>query len=104
MAPPPHELTDRFRSNLRHCRRLTELSQEHLALLAAMHRTEIGLLEAGKRTPRIDTLMRLVGSLEVQPGDLLEGIEWIPDRRNPKRGAFWVPQPLHGQTERRADG
>lgn len=103
MAPPP-EVTDRFRSNLRRCRRLTELSQEQLALLASMHRTEIGLLEGGKRTPRIDTLLKLAGSLEAQPDDLLEGIEWIPDRRSPERGAFWVPQSLDGRAERRFDG
>lgn len=90
---PSHEVTDRFRSNLRRWRRIMELSQEQLALLASMHRTEIGLLEGGKRTPRIDTLLKLAGSLEVQPDDLLEGIEWIPDRRSPKRGVFWVPGP-----------
>jgi transcriptional regulator with XRE-family HTH domain len=104
MAPPPYEFTERFRSNLRRWRRITELSQEHLALLASMHRTEIGLLEGGKRTPRTDTLIKLAGSLEVQPNDLLDGIEWIPDRRSPKRGVFWVPQPLDGHVERRADG
>lgn len=93
MARPSPELTDRFRSNLRRSRRIMQMSQEQLALFSAMHRTEIGLLEAGKRTPRIDTLVRLAGALEVQPGDLLEGIEWIPDRRSPKRGVFWVVGP-----------
>ena len=104
MAPPPQELTDRFRLNLRRSRRRMDLSQEDLALLASMHRTEIGLLEGGKRTPRIDTLIRLAGSLEVRPEALLEGIQWVPDHRGHRRGAFWVPEPLGDRTERRADG
>lgn len=38
------------------------------------------MLERGERLPRIDTLIKLMGALEVPAGDLLDGIEWVPAR------------------------
>lgn len=67
-----------FGSNLRYCRRRFGVSQEALGFLASLHRTEIGLLERGERTPRIDTLVKLAHSLDVPPEELLDGIEWSP--------------------------
>ena len=54
------------------------MTQEELAVRAAVHRTQIGLLEAGKRQPRIDTLAKLAGALAVESCTLLEGIVWVP--------------------------
>ncbi len=67
-----------FGTLLRRERRLADLSQEALGYRAALHRTEIGLLERGGRTPRIDTLIKLAGSLECGPSVLLAGITWNP--------------------------
>lgn len=64
--------------NLRRARRRAGYSQEQLAKLSSLHRTEIGLLENGRRLPRVDTLMRLAGSLEVGAEELLRGMEWTP--------------------------
>jgi transcriptional regulator with XRE-family HTH domain len=62
-------------SNLRRRRREAGLSQERLAELCDLHRTEIGLLERGGRSPRLDTLVPLVRGLELSsPCDLLDGI------------------------------
>jgi transcriptional regulator with XRE-family HTH domain len=62
-------------SNLRRHRRNAGLSQERLAELCDLHRTEIGLLERGERSPRQDTLVTLARGLELSsPCDLLEGI------------------------------
>jgi transcriptional regulator with XRE-family HTH domain len=69
-------VAERFGSNLREVRRRAGLSQEELAFRASLHRTEIGLLERGIRVPRIDTLIKLAGGLEVDAADLLAGIEW----------------------------
>ena len=66
----------RFGKNLYRCRKASGPSQEELAFLAALHRTEIGLLERGERVPRVDTLVRLAVALGVPPGRLLEGIGW----------------------------
>lgn len=54
------------------------MSQEELGRLAGLHRTEIGMLEAGTRLARVDTLMKLVGALSVSPLELLDGIFWVP--------------------------
>lgn len=67
-----------FGENLVRLRKAAGLSQEQLAFDAELHRTEIGMLERGIRLPRIDTLAKLAGALEVTPNDLLSGIVWTP--------------------------
>jgi transcriptional regulator with XRE-family HTH domain len=72
------EVAGRFGQNLRRVRRREGLSQVRLATGASLDRTEIGLLEHGGRTCRIDTLIRLAGAMAVPPGELLDGIAWVP--------------------------
>jgi transcriptional regulator with XRE-family HTH domain len=69
---------ERFGRNLFMARRRAGLSQERLAALCSLHRTEIGPLEQGRRLPRVDTLLKLVAALATDPGDLLTGIDWVP--------------------------
>lgn len=101
MIAPPFEFVERFRANLLRARRRTGLSQEQLSDLAALHRTAIGLMESGERIPRIDTLIRLAASLEVTPGDLLDGLDWVPVRDGAK-GSYWT-RPV-GTARSRTDG
>jgi transcriptional regulator with XRE-family HTH domain len=68
----------RFGENLRRVRRREGLSQEQLAVRASLHRTAIGLLEHGERVCRMDTLIQLAGAMAVAPGELLDGIAWVP--------------------------
>jgi hypothetical protein len=35
-------------------------------------------LQGGERVCRIDTLIRLAGAMAVPPGELLDGIDWVP--------------------------
>jgi transcriptional regulator with XRE-family HTH domain len=79
---------ERFGENLRRCRRRARLSQEEVAIRASLHRTAIGMLEAGHRKPRIDTLLKLAAAVEADVDELLAGIDWVP--RNPKGGDFYV--------------
>jgi len=79
-------VAERASSNLRRVRRREGLSQEQLGARASLHRTEIGKLEHGERVCRIDTLIRLAGALAAPPGELLEGIDWVPGP--PTSGAF----------------
>jgi transcriptional regulator with XRE-family HTH domain len=72
------EVATRFGRNLWRCRRRASMSQEELGARAGLHRTEIGMLEHGTRLARVDTLMKLAGSLSVSPMELLEGIQWTP--------------------------
>jgi len=80
------EIARRFGENLARQRKAAGLSQEELAFRAALHRTQIGVLERGGRLPRIDTLAKLAGALDVTPNDLLKGILWMPGERQP--GSF----------------
>lgn len=72
------DIAAHFGDNLVRTRKAADLSQEELAVRASLHRTEISQLERGLRIARIDTLVKLLGSLEVSADDLLEGIDWTP--------------------------
>jgi transcriptional regulator with XRE-family HTH domain len=72
------DITERFAANLTRLRRAAGFSQEELAFRADIHRTQVSQMENGKRLPRLDTFLRLVGALEVPAEDLLEGIKWEP--------------------------
>ncbi len=82
------DIAARFGENLTVYRRRAGLSQEELGFRASLHRTEIGQLERGVRLPRIDTLVKLAGSLSIPPGDLLKGVAWTPGRT--KAGRFKI--------------
>jgi transcriptional regulator with XRE-family HTH domain len=73
----------RFGQNLRRVRQARGLSQEALADLAGIHRTEASLLERGGREPELGTLLKLAAALDAPVAALCEGIEWQP----PERGA-----------------
>lgn len=77
-AVPSHDLRRRFAENLRRARKRANVSQEELSFRASLHRTEVGQLERGQRLARIDTLIKLAGSLSIPPGDLLDGMVWTP--------------------------
>lgn len=70
------DVAKRFGGNLRRIRRLSGMSQQRLGDRAELHRTEIGLLETGKRVARVDTLVKLTSALKVSPDELLDGITW----------------------------
>lgn len=76
----------RFGPNLKRCRERVGISQEELGFRSDLHRTEVGMLERGIRLPRIDTLVKLAGSLGLSPGDLLVGLGWTP--RTAEGGGF----------------
>ncbi len=71
-------VAERFGANLRDCRKRVGLSQEETAVRASLHRTAVGQIERAERVCRIDTLVKLAGALEVEPGELLTRLEWEP--------------------------
>lgn len=71
-----YEVARMFGENLRRHRKRADVSQEELSYQTSLHRTEISMLERGLRMPRIDTLIKICGSLEVTSSELLEGIVW----------------------------
>lgn len=68
-----------FGGNLRAARQRAGLSQEELAkLIGGVSRNVIWRLEADDREPRLNTILRLAAALEVEPGELLLGLEATP--------------------------
>jgi transcriptional regulator with XRE-family HTH domain len=80
------DVAARFGDNLRRQRKLADLSQDDLAFRASLHRTEISQLERGLRRARVDTVAKLAGAIEIDPGKLFEGIAWEPG--DLRRGHF----------------
>ena len=80
----------RFGENLLRVRQARKLSQEALAERAGIHRTQLSLLEGGRRQPRLETLSRLAGGLDVPVSMLVEGIVFVPTSGG---GEFHVSPP-----------
>jgi len=57
------------------------LSLSEIARRAEIHRTHVSLILRGKRMIQIDTVVKLAGALEAEPGELLTGIAWVPGER-----------------------
>jgi transcriptional regulator with XRE-family HTH domain len=83
--------SERFGENLLRIRQARKLSQENLADRAGIHRTQISLLEGGRRQPLLETLVRLAGALDVSIDALFEGILWEPAASG--EGVFRVIDP-----------
>ena len=69
-------VAEQFGENLVIQRRRARLSQEEVSSRASLHRTEIGMIERGLRLVRIDTVVKLAGALEIDAGELFDGLAW----------------------------
>jgi transcriptional regulator with XRE-family HTH domain len=69
------DVRKQFAANLRMQRERAGLSQEALADICDLHRTEISLLERCKRSPRLETIVILSRGLRLaSPAELLDDI------------------------------
>lgn len=75
----------RLGQNVVEAREKRGLSQTATAERAGLHRTEVSLVERGQRVPRLDTIVKLAGALQMEPCALLVGIAWKLDP--PKEGS-----------------
>lgn len=76
MAGKARRNVDRAFGIILHKRRVDAgLSQEALAHRAGVHPTWISLLERGKNSPSLATLMALAEALEMRASDLVRGTE-----------------------------
>lgn len=73
---PLNPLAIRFGKNVERCRNRVGLTQEKLAALSAVHRTEVAKVEKGERLPRIDTAVKVATALSVPLDELTTGINW----------------------------
>jgi len=60
---------------LRNIRESRGLSQEELAARAGYHRTYIGQLERGEKSPSLRTIFNLSSTLQVNPSVLIRRVE-----------------------------
>lgn len=67
---------ERFAYNLTRTRLDAGLTQEELAGLCDVHRTEISLLERGGREPRLGVLVKLSSAIAVDLEELCSGMSW----------------------------
>lgn len=72
-------IPERFAANLKRCRRRAGLSQAELARRTELDAATISLFELARRTPRLDTLVKLTGALDCRADELLEGMTWSRD-------------------------
>ena len=61
-------------------RKELHLSQEQLAESAGLHRTYIGQLEQGKKSPTIRTLFLLANTLKIKPSEMVRNLEGLDER------------------------
>lgn len=67
---------DQFGRNLLRQREQAGLSREELAELTELHRVDIGVIERGERSPRLDTILKLSAGVQASPCELLAGLRW----------------------------
>ncbi len=72
-----------FGEKLRAARERRNLSQDALARQAAIHRTQVGMLESGQREPLLTTLLILAHTLAVPPSQLIDGLLVPRERKAP---------------------
>lgn len=70
-------VAERFGLNLLEARRRAGFAQAELARRSSLHHSYVSHIERGWRLPRIDTVMRLAGALNVEVSELVRGIEWL---------------------------
>lgn len=64
----------RLGEKLQRARRAAGLSQDELAELANVHRTEVSQFERGARLPRVDKLWRIAQVIDPDLGELFAGL------------------------------
>jgi len=64
-----------FGNAVRQARLRLGISQEELASILGMHRTQLGHIEQGKKDCRLSTLLRLAESLELPISSLLSPLD-----------------------------
>ncbi len=73
-----------FGVTLRKIRSRRGLSQQQLADKSGYHRTYVGLLERGQKSPSLRTLFNIAETLQVRPSDILVSVERIVSRTEKK--------------------
>lgn len=76
-SPPKPALsptTREFGARVRARREWLGLSQEAAAVRCGIHWTQLGKVERGQRSLRLENILRIAAGLETTPGELLDGL------------------------------
>ncbi|WP_236739421.1 helix-turn-helix domain-containing protein [Mycobacteroides abscessus] len=73
-SPARNETTRMFGDRLRLAREGLGLSQEAAAQLCDIHWTHFGKVERGQRSLRLETLVKIITSLGLDAGELINGL------------------------------
>ncbi len=69
-----NETTRVFGERVRKRRLELGLSQEAAAVRCGIHWTQLGKVERGQRSLRLETIVKIAGGLDVDPGALVGGL------------------------------
>jgi transcriptional regulator with XRE-family HTH domain len=75
---PDKAIARRFAENLAHHMAKSPRSREEISVRAEIHRVRLAKLLKGEQVPRLDTVVKLAGALDIAPADLLEGMIQAP--------------------------
>lgn len=80
--PPLNSTTRDFGARVRARRDELGLSQEAAAVRCHIHWTQLGKVERGQRSLRLENILRIAAGLDTTPGALLDGLP-LPDGPTP---------------------
>jgi transcriptional regulator with XRE-family HTH domain len=69
-----NETTRVFGERVRDRRQALGLSQEAAAVRCGVHWTQLGKVERGQRSLRLETIIKIAEGLEIDAGDLVSGL------------------------------
>src|SRR6478609_9992275 len=72
--PALNETTRVFGERVRSRRQVLGLSQEAAAVRCGIHWTQLGKVERGQRSLRLETIVRIADGLDVDAGSLVSGL------------------------------
>ncbi len=89
MADSSNRVGRAFGAKLLAAREKAGLTQEQLSELSTVNAAQISQLELGNYTPRLDTVLKLAGGLNIEPCELIGDLRFEPPAIGPKKGG-WV--------------
>ncbi len=79
MAQKSKDVRIRLGANVERLRLRGGWSLDGLAERSLLGKDQLEAIVRGEAEPDVDSIYRLAGALEVTPGELYEGVAWVPD-------------------------
>jgi transcriptional regulator with XRE-family HTH domain len=79
MPQKPEDARKRFAANVERLCRQHDYSMDRLAKRSRIGRDELDTILRAEAEADVESIYRLAGALGVSPGELYDGVAWIPD-------------------------